>query len=83
MPVAHRCDRLTQAAVWQNRHNVAQATIAPHHDPVLSPQVTVDRRLFFREQAKRMTIGIVSGEPSRPSTAEEAQAVAAVVQDAD
>jgi hypothetical protein len=27
--------------------------------------------LFFREQAKRLTIGIVSGEASRPSTAQE------------
>src|SRR6516225_11901341 len=40
-----------------------------------------DRRLFFREQAKRLTIGIVSGEASRPSTAQEADAVVAVAQD--
>jgi hypothetical protein len=34
----------------------------------------LDRRLFFREQAKRLTIGIVSGEASRPGAAEEADA---------
>jgi hypothetical protein len=33
-----------------------------------------DRRLFFREQAERLTIGIASGEASRPSTAQEADA---------
>src|SRR6516225_3054047 len=40
-----------------------------------------DRRLFFREQAKRLTIGIVSGEASRPRATQEADAVAVVVQD--
>jgi hypothetical protein len=28
-----------------------------------------DRRLFFREQAKRLTIDIVSGEASQPCAA--------------
>src|SRR6516165_7130314 len=40
-----------------------------------------DRRLFFREQAKRLTIGIVSGEASRPSATQKADAVVAVAQD--
>jgi len=42
-----------------------------------------DRRLFFREQAERLTIGIVGGEALRPSRAQEADAVVADTQDRD
>ena len=45
--------------------------------------IASNRRLFFREQAERLTIGIVGGEASRPSTAQEADAVVAVTQDRD
>jgi hypothetical protein len=40
----------------------------------------LDRGLLVVEQPKRLTIGIVSGEASRPCAAQEAQATATVVQ---